>query len=75
MFLTLLINAEHPKSEMREISVAKQRNGLVGDIKLAFFPGYMRFIEEGIKKKKGGRGLTSCFIRFGEGFGDVMCIK
>jgi replicative DNA helicase len=41
--VVIFIHTEDLKAEVREIAVAKQRNGPVGDIKLAFLAKYTRF--------------------------------
>jgi replicative DNA helicase len=41
--VVIFIHTEDLKAEVREISVAKQRNGPVGDLQLAFLSRYTKF--------------------------------
>jgi replicative DNA helicase len=41
--VVIFIHTEDPKAESREIAVAKQRNGPVGDLQLAFLARYTKF--------------------------------
>ena len=41
--VVIFIHTEDLKAEVREISVAKQRNGPVGDIQLSFLSRYTKF--------------------------------
>jgi replicative DNA helicase len=41
--VVIFLHTDDLKSEVREVSIAKQRNGPVGDLKLAFIPRYTKF--------------------------------
>ena len=41
--MVIFIHSEDLKAEVREIAVAKERNGPVGDIQLAFIARYTKF--------------------------------
>ena len=41
--VVIFIHTEDLKSEVREVAVAKQRNGPVGDVSLAFLAKYTKF--------------------------------